>query len=131
RFEAFVRKQAQSRQLDVEQPFVFRVTGDYAHLIWHVVTGENTGGSAGAHSSHGHGRHGGGHANKQSGMKVFRNPAASGQLVGVYSGARLEGVVSHPGERFHLHYIDDGMTMSGHVDQYSVRAGATLWLPVR
>jgi alpha-acetolactate decarboxylase len=62
-------------------------------------------------------------------MKVFRNPQANGQLVGVYSGAKLEGIVSHPGEHFHVHYIDKDMNMSGHVDQYTVRAGATLWLP--
>lgn len=126
-FEAFTKEQAKAQKLDLEQPFVFRVSGDYAHLIWHVVTGEKSTGGGG-HGAHGSGAPGG-HANKQSGMKVFRNPQASGQLVGVYSGANLEGVVSHPGERFHVHYIDKNMTVSGHVDQYSVRAGSTLWLP--
>lgn len=129
-FEAFAKEQAMAQKLDLEQPFVFRVSGDYAHLIWHVVTGEKSAG--GGHGAHGHGAqggHGGGHANQQSGMKVFRNPQANGQLVGVYSGAKLEGIVSHPGERFHVHYIDKDMTVSGHVDQYTVRAGATLWLP--
>jgi hypothetical protein len=29
--------------------------------------------------------------------------AASGQLIGVYSGVALEGAVSRPGERFHIH----------------------------
>jgi alpha-acetolactate decarboxylase len=53
----------------------------------------------------------------------------SGQLVGVYSGARLEGIVSHPDERFHLHFIDAAMTVSCHVAGDHVRAGATLWLP--
>lgn len=129
-FEAFAKEQAKAQKLDLEQPFVFRVSGDYAHLIWHVVTGEKS--AAGGHGAHGHGAqggHGGGHANQQSGMKVFRNPQANGQLVGVYSGAKLEGIVSHQGERFHVHYIDNDMTVSGHVDQYTVRAGATLWLP--
>ncbi len=130
-FEAFAKEQAKAQKLDLEQPFVFRVSGDYAHLIWHVVTGEKSTGGGGhvAHSQGAQGGHGGGHANQQSGMKVFRNPQANGQLVGVYSGAQLEGVVSHPGERFHVHYINNDMTMSGHVDQYSVLAGATLWLP--
>ncbi len=132
-FEAFVQAQAQALSLDLAQPFVFRVTGDYAHLIWHVVTGDKpAGGDAQAASGHGgHRGHGSGHANHKSDMKLFRQPQASGQLVGVYSGAQLEGVISHGGERFHLHYIDHGQTVSGHVDQYSVRAGATLWLPKR
>jgi alpha-acetolactate decarboxylase len=49
----------------------------------------------------------------------------------VYSGTALEGVVSHPGERFHLHFADAAATVSGHVDRYSVAAGAVLKLPVR
>jgi alpha-acetolactate decarboxylase len=93
-----------------------------------VLTGEKPQPGAGAHGAHGHAA---GHANKKSGMEVFRNPVASGQLVGVYSGEKLEGIVSHPGERFHIHYIDDAKTVSGHVDQYNVRKGATLWLPIR
>jgi len=51
--------------------------------------------------------------------------------VAVYSGVQLEGVVSHPGERFHLHYADAGLSRSGHVDRYGVGAGAMLRLPVR
>ncbi len=62
-------------------------------------------------------------------MKVFRNSRLSGQPVGVCSGDVMEGVVSHLGERFHVHYIDEGLMVSGYVDQYSVRAGAVLWLP--
>lgn len=61
---------------------------------------------------------------------MFHAPGATGQLVGVYSGAGLEGVVSHAGERFHLHYVDSGATVTGHVDRYSVAAGAVLKLPL-
>jgi alpha-acetolactate decarboxylase len=75
--------------------------------------------------------HGAGHANQRSDMRLFRQPGASGQLIGVYSGAALEGVVSHPGERLHVHFADPGVTVSGHVDRYSVAAGAVLKMPVR
>lgn len=132
-FEKFVTEQAAGSKLDLSQPFAFRVTGEYSHLIWHVLTGEKSEHGAGG-AAHGpmHGSsHGGGHANKRSGMKVFRNPNATGQLVAVYSGSKLEGVVSHPGERFHVHYIDNAETVSGHVDGYNVRGGASLWLPAR
>jgi len=132
-FEQFVTDQAQSAGLNMSEPFIFRVTGDYAHLIWHVVTGDKPGADNNSSVGHGnalsHGGHNHGHANKQSGMKLFRNPQASGQMVGVYSGDALEGVVSHPGEKFHVHYIDNDNTVSGHVDQYSVKSGALLWLP--
>jgi len=129
-FEKFVSDQAAANRFDLNQPFAFRVTGGYSHLIWHVLSGEKPEAGSTAQGAHGGHGHGGGHTNKQSGMKVFRNPTATGQLVAVYSGQRLEGVVSHPGERFHVHYIDDAQTVSGHVDQYNVRSGATLWLPV-
>jgi alpha-acetolactate decarboxylase len=126
-FEAFVQEQAKGLGLAPDQPFVFRVEGRFPHLLWHVVTGEQ-----GPGAGHGpHGSHGGGHANSRSDMRLFQQPGASGQLIGVYSGAALEGVVSHPGERFHLHFADPDATVSGHVDRYSVAAGAALKLPVR
>jgi len=129
-FEAFVQDQAKMLGIALEQPFVFRVEGRFPHLLWHVVTGETVPG--GGHGGHGnHGGHGAGHANKRSDMRLFRQPGASGQLVGVYSGAALEGAVSHPGERFHIHYVDRMATVSGHVDRYSVAAGAVLKLPLR
>jgi len=128
-FEAFFTQQATARKIDLTKPFMFRVTGSYAHLIWHVVTGDSPAGSQGAHGTHGgHGAHGG-HANQKSGMKIFRQPVVTGQLVSVYSGDKLEGVISHPGEKFHIHYIDDGLKVSGHVDQYSIKAGSLLMLP--
>jgi alpha-acetolactate decarboxylase len=63
-------------------------------------------------------------------MRLFRQPGAVGQIVGIYSGAALEGVVSHPGERLHLHYVDAGTTVSGHIDRIGIAAGAVLKLPV-
>jgi alpha-acetolactate decarboxylase len=126
-FEAFVQEQARALGLAPEQPFAFRVEGRFPHLLWHVVTGEPAPGA-----KHGaHGGHGGGQANEGADMRLFRQAGASGQLIGVYSGQALEGVVSHPGERFHLHYADAGATVSGHVDRYSVAAGAVLKLPLR
>lgn len=135
-FETFVREQAQALGLTLHQPFAFRVEGRFPHLLWHVVTGETT--PAGGHDAAGgdgdqadHGGHGAGHANARSGMRVFRQPGAGGQLIGIYSGAALEGAVSHPGERFHVHYVDSGAAVSGHVDRYSVAAGSVLKLPAR
>lgn len=137
-FEKFVEQEATQRKIDLSKPFIYRVTGNFKHLIWHVVTGESPSSSSSQHGSHNssatadsksaHSGHGG-HANKQSGMKLFRNPETTGQFVGVYSGNKLEGIVSHPGEKFHVHYIDNEFKVSGHVDQYSVKAGSALFLP--
>jgi alpha-acetolactate decarboxylase len=125
-FEAFVKEQATARGLDTNAPFAFRVRGRYPQITWHVVTGMMShgtpqGGSPGA----------GMHPLVPGHMHTFDQKSASGHLVGIYSGARLEGVVSHPGERFHVHYADDALAVSGHVDRYAVGRGAVLQLPSR
>ncbi len=120
-FEAFVVEQANKIGLDAEQPFPFLVDGAFPTITWHVVTGKP---SSPTHSA-------GGHANKHAGTKVFEQAGGSGRLVAFYSGSRSEGVVSHPGERFHVHYVDTAREASGHVDAYRVGSGATLKLPVK
>lgn len=126
-FTTFLREQAAKQGLDMSKPFLFRVSGEFAHLIWHVVTGERP-------AAAGHGQHALAHApaiaNSQSAMQVFRNPRAIGQLVGLHSSESLTGVLTHLGERAHVHFVDQEQKRSGHVDQYRVLAGATLWLPV-
>jgi hypothetical protein len=124
-FEAFVVEQAQALGLDPAQPFPFLVEGRFPSLTWHVVTGQAP------RSGHAGGHHGGGHANKHAGMKVFEQPGVAGRLIAVYSGVQYEGVVSHPGERFHAHYVDEALSASGHVDAYSVARGAVLKVPVK
>lgn len=133
-FAAFVQAQASSLGLALDQPFVFRVEGRFPHLLWHVVTGSpkqsaGHGAPAGGHGSHAGGH--GAHANQRTDMLLFRQPGASGQLIGVYSGVALEGAVSHPGERLHIHFADGEATISGHVDRYSVAEGSILKLPAR
>lgn len=117
-FELFVIAQAKAHGLDVDQPFPFLVEGRFPAISWHVVTGR-TGGAA----------HGGAHANRHAGMKVFEQSDVAGRLVSMYSGTQFEGVVSHPGQRFHVHYVDDLLNTSGHVDHYRVARGTVLRLP--
>lgn len=125
--EVFVREQAVSRGRSADAPFAFRVEGRFPRLRWHVVTGEaSAGGHGGAHQGAAAAE---GHANARAGLRIFHSPGATGQLIGIYSGAALEGVVSHPGERLHVHYVDAAVTVSGHVDAYAVAAGSVLKLP--
>jgi len=130
--EAFVTEQARVRGIDTGLPFAFLIDGQFPQLRWHVVTGEKPIGQRGHGGHGGHaGGHGAGHANAASAMREFHAPGASGRLVGIYSGRALVGVVTHPGERFHVHYADANATVSGHVDAYAVAAGAVLKLPAR
>lgn len=120
-FEAFVVATAKKLGLDGEKAFPFAVRGSSLNVVWHVVTGAAP--TAGAHGS---GTHDQGHAQ----ARVFREPAAAaGTLLGFHTGAALEGIASHPGERFHVHYASADFSVSGHVDEYRVPKGATLLLP--
>jgi alpha-acetolactate decarboxylase len=130
-FEAFVIQQAKQHGLSLEYPFVYRVEGLFPKMHWHVVTGEVSTGNQGGHRAHGTGATQRGHANKQSGMKVFQQTDSRGQIVGLYSGEALEGAVTHQGERFHAHFADSPATVSGHVDAYAVAGGSVLKLPVK
>jgi len=107
-FEGHVLDSARAMGIDVNEPFPFLVRGTMTNLTWHVITGKAAGHApAGGHRL--------GHAQN----RVFTGAEARGRLVGLYSAARLEGIITHPGERFHVHYADDDLTLSGHVDAYA------------
>jgi alpha-acetolactate decarboxylase len=121
-FEAFVVATAAKRGLGAEQAFPFAARGAFPRVEWHVVTGA-------ASAERKHGEHGDTHQQGHARNLAFDHAPANGVLLGFYSGAALEGVISHPGERFHLHYADAAFAVSGHVDAYRVAKGATLMLP--
>lgn len=120
-------EKAERLGLDPAGGFPIRVKGSFSQLIWHVVTGDapNHGGQTGHSRQTGHG----GHANSQSGMNRYDKAVASGEIIGIYTGAALTGIASHPDERLHLHFVSEDGTRSGHVDEIVIPAGATLLLP--
>jgi alpha-acetolactate decarboxylase len=119
-FEAFVVATARKIGLDGDKAFPFAVRGTNLSVVWHVVTG-----AAPASGHDGSGTHDQGHAQ----ARTFRESAATGTMLGFHTGAALEGVASHPGERFHVHFAGADFSVSGHVDEYSVPKGAVLMLP--
>jgi alpha-acetolactate decarboxylase len=116
-FEQYLIDNARLKGIDTNKPFPFIVIGEITDYAWHVVTGTAKGHGGGAHQQ--------GHASN----RVFSGAETIGKLVGFCSGKELEGVISHPGERFHVHYADDSLKISGQLDTFGVRKGATLVLP--
>lgn len=116
-FEHWLLEKANEIGVDVERPFAFAVRGPLLDLKWHVLNGK-----AGAG---GHGAHRMGHAANRS----FTAARGDGLLLGFYGAAALEGVITHPGEKFHVHWASPDFARSGHVDGYGVAAGAQLLLP--
>ena len=117
-FEQFVIDSARSKCIDTRKPFPFIMMGEITDYTWHVVTGVAK-------------RHGGAtqHQQGHASNRTFSGAETKGKLLGFYSAEELEGVISHPGEHFHVHYADDNLKISGHLDTFGVRKGATLLLP--
>ena len=119
-FERFVIDSARSMGIDINQPFPFIVIGEVINYTWHVVTGTS--------------KHPGERAQHQQGHasdRTFSGAKNESKLVGFFSAEELEGVLSHPGERFHVHYADNDIKTSGHLDSFGVAGGARLLLPKR
>jgi alpha-acetolactate decarboxylase len=124
-FESFVLETARSRGLSTDRSFPLAVKGGFHRVLWHVVIG-----AVAAQKDH-RGQEGRTHPQGHATHRVFDQTDVTGLLFGFYSGVALEGVISHPGERFHVHYADAGFSVSGHVDDYRVKGGAVLLLPRR
>jgi len=141
-FEAFVVENAKKNGIAPDRPFPFAVRGTGLNVVWHVVTGAAP--ASGHSADGGHAAPAGGHApapaahgrttthqQGHAGMHVFKEHAASGTLLGFYTATALEGIASHPGERFHVHYASTDFSVSGHVDEYRISRGANLLLPAK
>jgi len=117
-FERFVIDSARSMGIDINKPFPFIVIGEVTNYTWHVVTGTSKHPGGGAQHQQGH-----------ASDRAFSGAKTEGKLVGFFSAEELEGVLSHPGERFHVHYADNDIKTSGHLDGFGVAKGARLLLP--
>jgi len=114
---AFIVERARSAGLDVTEAFPFQIHGEIRNYRWHVIAAPNP--------------HFGGHGGNAPMAEQFE---AGGErmvadVVGFYSGDKLSGVISHPGEMFHEHLLDPARTVTGHLDAYDVGSGAVLSLP--
>ena len=123
-FERFVKDQARTVGLALDKPFPFIVKGRVIDYAWHVVAGAATATAGGM-------MHAGGNAAHAKLHEFMGARIDSGQLLGFYSAAEMEGAITHPGEQFHVHIADSGFKFAGHVDRYGVGKGATLVLPER
>jgi alpha-acetolactate decarboxylase len=117
-FEAFVIESAKKDGLDISKPFPFVLNGDISDYKVHVLAAPNPDGA--------------GHGSKGAGAIQYNSSGNSikGQLVGFYSGSELSGVISHPGELFHVHMVDAKETISAHVDSYGTLQQSVLLIPV-
>jgi alpha-acetolactate decarboxylase len=116
--EAFIREQAKTAGLD-DKPFPFRIKGAVTDFVMHVNAAPNP-------RFKGHGAF-----DEMAVTGLAKGPKLAGWVVGFYAPPALQGVVTHMGDYFHAHYVDDQRAMTAHLDTYGVAAGSTLMLPMQ
>jgi hypothetical protein len=73
-----------------------------------------------------------GHGSKEP-MAFQENIVAAsldgGEVVAIYVPEPQQGVITHPGEPFHYHWVDAGRTRTTHLDAFGMAKGSQLILP--
>ncbi|HEY5166879.1 MAG TPA: acetolactate decarboxylase [Pseudolabrys sp.] len=115
--ETFIREQAKAIGLDETKPFPFRINGAVTNFIMHVNAAPNP-------RFKGHGLF-----DEMAITGLAKGPHIVGSVVGFYAPPALQGVITHMGEFFHSHYVDEQRTMTAHLDTFGIAAGSALMLP--
>jgi Alpha-acetolactate decarboxylase len=115
--ETFIRAQAKASGLDENKPFPFRINGAITDFVMHVNAAPNP-------RFKGHGSF-----DEMAVTGLAKGPRLAGSVVGFYAPPPLQGVITHGGDYFHSHYVDEQRTTTAHLDSNGVAAGSTLMLP--
>ena len=115
--ESFIRAQARASGLDENKPFPFRIAGAITDFVMHVNAAPNP-------RFKGHGSF-----DEMAVTGLAKGPRLAGSVVGFYAPPPLQGIITHGGEFFHAHYVDEQRTTTAHLDTYGVAASSTLLLP--
>lgn len=115
----FIIAQAKSAGFDMSRPFPVRLKGTLVDVAMHIIEAPNPGFA--------------GHGSKVPMAKQdeYKHPNLTGEVVGFYAPADMQGVLSHSGEPFHFHWVDDQHTRTAHLDAFGMLKGAMLSLPKR
>lgn len=115
--EAFIREQAKLSGLDENKPFPFRISGTLTDFVMHVNAAPNP-------RFKGHGSF-----DEMAITGLAKGSRLAGNVVGFYAPPALQGVITHEGDFFHSHYVDEQRAMTAHLDTFGIAAGSTLMLP--
>jgi acetolactate decarboxylase len=114
----FIRAQAETNGVD-DKPFPFRIEGTITNLVMHINAAPNP--RFKGHCSF----------DEMAITGLAKGPRLVGSVVGFHAPPPLQGVITHMGDYFHMHYVDEQRTTTAHLDSFGVAAGARLLLPAR
>jgi acetolactate decarboxylase len=117
--EAFIVAQARAAGLDMTKPFPVRLKGNLTDVSMHVIEAPNE-----AFTGHGSRVH-------MAKQDDFRHATLPGEVVGMYAPPSMQGILSHPGDPFHFHWVDMERTRTAHLDGFGMEKGSELILPIR
>lgn len=115
--DAFIIAQAKAKGIDIAKPFPLRFSGQLVNVRMHVIEAPNAGFT-------GHGS-----VIPMAKQDEFTHQQIAGLVVGFYAPQTMFAVLTHPGEPFHFHWIDEGRTRTAHLDSFGMAKGASLLLP--
>jgi acetolactate decarboxylase len=115
--DAFVREQAKANGMDEAKPFPFRVHGTITNFVMHVNAAPNP-------RFKGHGSF-----DEMAITGLAKGLRLDGYVVGFYAPLTLQGIITHMGDFFHSHYVDEQRTATAHLDTFGIAMGSTLFLP--
>jgi acetolactate decarboxylase len=112
--ETSIREAAAQRSINTEEAFPFLLKGDFQTIDWHVINAAEA--EAQNHEAY-----------KKAGLSG-KSENEEGQVLGFYS-EKHEGIFTHHGSYLHMHFINSGETLMGHVDGLVVSGSVSLFLP--
>lgn len=117
--DRFIIERAIKAGLDMRQPFPIRIRGTLTNVAMHVLKAANP--KFGGHGS----------GQPMALQEDIKAASIDGEVVGFYAPEALLGIVTHPGEPFHYHWVDLARTKTAHLDAFGMAKGSTLVLPKR
>jgi hypothetical protein len=115
--DAWIIEEARKAGLDASKPFPVRLKGTMTNVKMHVLRAANPNFKG----------HGSGHA--MADQEVIEADRIDGEVVGFYAPASAQGIITHPGEPFHFHWVDTARTRTAHLDAFGMAKEAQLLLP--
>jgi alpha-acetolactate decarboxylase len=115
--EHFIVEHAKAAGFDMSKPFAVRLKGTLTDVSMHILRAPNP-------KFTGHGS-----AHPMAEQDEIKTAAIAGEVVGFYAPPALAGTISHPGEPFHFHWVDEARSKTAHIDAFGMAKGALLSLP--